>query len=113
MPLILMFCIVGAFAINNTVFGVGTMVVLGLLAYIMEENDFPIAPAILGLVLGSLVEQNFMTSMIKADGDMVVFFERPVAAVLGVLTLLAWGFMIGGGLWRWIRGRRPAEAGVT
>ena len=87
MPVILIFCIVGAFAINNTVFGVGIILVLGLLAFLMEENGFPIAPTILGIVLGPLVEENFMTSMIKADGNLLGFFERPIAAVLGVITL--------------------------
>lgn len=90
MPIILMFCMVGTFAINNTVFGVGVMLVLGLLAYLMEENGFPIAPAILGLVLGNLLEENFMTSMIKADGHLLAFFERPVSGVLGVVTLALW-----------------------
>ena len=90
MPIILMFCIVGTFAINNTVFGVGVMMVLGLVAYVMEENGFPIAPAILGLVLGGLLEDSFMTSMIKADGNLVAFFERPIAAVLGVATVAIW-----------------------
>ena len=52
MPIILLFCIVGAFAINNSVFGVGIIIVLGLLAYLIEENGYPIAPAILGIVLG-------------------------------------------------------------
>ena len=51
----------------------------------MEEHGFPIAPAILGLVLGEMLEQNFMTSMIKADGALLVFFERPIAATLGVV----------------------------
>jgi len=90
MPVILMFCIVGTFAINNTVHGVGVMLVLGLLAYLMEENGFPIAPAILGLVLGGLLEDSFMTSMIKSNGDLVAFFERPVAAILGIVTIATW-----------------------
>ncbi|MFT6776067.1 MAG: putative tricarboxylic transport membrane protein [Paracoccaceae bacterium] len=90
MPVIALFCIVGAFAINNTVFDVGVMLALGLLAWGMEENGFPIAPAILGLVLGPLLEENFMTSMIKADGVLLAFFERPIAAGLGILTLLIW-----------------------
>ena len=90
MPIILMFCIVGTFAINNTVHGVGVMLVLGLVAYLMEENGFPIAPAILGLVLGGLLEDSFMTSMIKSNGNPVAFFERPVAAFLGVVTLAIW-----------------------
>ena len=90
MPIILMFCIVGAFAINNTVFGISIMLVLGLLAYIMEENGFPIAPTILGIVLGTMLEDNFMSSMIKADGDLLGFFSRPIASVLGILTLAIW-----------------------
>lgn len=90
MPVILMFCIVGSFAINNTVFGVGIMLVMGLLAYVMEENGFPVAPTILGMVLGRLLESNFMTSMIKSNGDLLAFFERPIAAALGVVTLTLW-----------------------
>jgi len=90
MPIILMFCIVGTFAINNTVFDVGVMLALGILAYFMEENAFPVAPAILGLVLGPLLQETFMTSMIKAGGNLMGFFERPIAAGLGVVTLLVW-----------------------
>ena len=90
MPIILIFCIVGSFAINNTVFGVTVMLVLGVIAYLMEENGFPIAPAILGIVLGTILEDNFMTSMIKSDGNLLAFFERPLAAVLGVLTMAVW-----------------------
>jgi TctA family transporter len=110
MPIILIFCIVGAFAINNTVFGVGIIVVLGLLAYLMEENGFPIAPAILGIVLGPLVEENFMTSMIKSDGRLMGFFERPIAGVLGTITLLIWAWVIGSWALRALRQQR-APAG--
>lgn len=90
MPIILMFCIVGAFAINNTVFGVGIVLVMGLIAWVMEENGFPVAPAILGMVLGELLEGSFMTSMIKADGNLLAFFHRPIAAVLGIATIALW-----------------------
>ena len=53
MPTILMFCIVGSFAINNTTFDVSIMLFTGILAYFMEANGIPVAPAILGLVLGA------------------------------------------------------------
>ena len=100
MPVILLFCVVGAFAINNSVFDVGVMLGFGLLAYFMEANGFPIAPTILGVVLGAMLEQNFVTSMIKAGGDPLAFFERPLAAALGVATILIWlsPLVIGG--WR-------------
>ncbi len=52
MPVILLFCVVGAFAINNTAFDVGVMLVAGVVAWLLEENDFPITPLILGVVLG-------------------------------------------------------------
>jgi TctA family transporter len=90
MPVILLFCVVGTFAINNTVFDVGVMLVAGLVAWVLEENGFPVAPAILGVVLGTMLEENFVTSMIKSDANLAGFFGRPVAAVLGVLTLAAW-----------------------
>jgi len=90
MPVILLFCVVGAFAINNTPFDIAVMLVAGVAAYILEENGFPVAPAILGVVLGGMLEENFVTSMIKADGDLLAFFHRPLAAALGVLTLAAW-----------------------
>lgn len=90
MPIILVFCMVGAFAINNTVFGITVMLVLGIIAYLMEENGFPVAPAILGIVLGGMIEDNFMASMIKADGNFLEFFSRPIAATLGVVTIVLW-----------------------
>jgi TctA family transporter len=90
MPVILLFCIVGTFAINNTAFDVGVMLVAGLAAYVLEENGFPSAPAILGVVLGGMLEENFVTSMIKSEGSLTAFFGRPIAASLGTLTLGAW-----------------------
>ena len=101
MPVILLFCVVGAFAINNTIFAVVVILVFGLLAYGMEENGYPVAPAILGVILGSMLEENFITSMIKSDGDLFGFFQRPIAAGLGVATIVVW-------LWplaKWLRAR--------
>jgi TctA family transporter len=90
MPVILIFCIVGAFAINNTAFDVLVMLVAGVVAWILEENDFPISPLILGVVLGGMLEENFVSSMIKANGDPIAFVSRPIAATLGALTIAVW-----------------------
>ncbi|RZL91581.1 MAG: C4-dicarboxylate ABC transporter permease, partial [Variovorax sp.] len=90
MPLILLFCVVGAFAINNSLFDVGVMLVAGIVAYVLEENRFPIAPAILGVVLGGMLEENFITSMIKSDGNLMGFVSRPIAATLAVVSVLIW-----------------------
>ena len=90
MPVILLFCAVGAFAINNTVFGVLLILAFGLFAFVLEENGFPSAPAILGVVLGGMLEENFVSSVIKSDGEIAAFFTRPVASVLAALTLAVW-----------------------
>ncbi|TEA70338.1 tripartite tricarboxylate transporter permease [Allopusillimonas ginsengisoli] len=103
MPLILIFCIVGTFAINNSVFDVMVMLAVGVLAYLMEENDFPIAPAVLGVVLGGMLEEHFVFSMIKADGDFLMFFSRPIACALGIFALLVWLFPLIRGAYRMTR----------
>jgi len=90
MPAILMFCIVGSFAINNSFFDVGLMLAMGILGYFFENNGIPVAPIVLGMVLGPIVEQNFMVSMIKSEWDLTQFFTRPTAAILGVMTILTW-----------------------
>jgi putative tricarboxylic transport membrane protein len=106
MPLIVLFCVVGSFAINNTVFGVVIMLVAGVVAFFMERWGFPVAPTILGVVLGNMLEEQFFASLVKADGRVFAFFERPIAAALGVLTLLIWTSP----MWRgWLRRRRGLD----
>jgi TctA family transporter len=90
MPMILLFCVVGAFAINNTAFDVGIMLLAGLVAFLLESNGFPITPLILGVVLGEMLEENLVSSLIKSDGDPLAFFSRPIAATLGVITFVIW-----------------------
>ena len=90
MPIILCFCIVGAFAINNTIIDVWLMLLVGMVAFVLARCDFPMAPAILGLVLGSTLENSFMSSMLKSGGDLLSFVSRPISASLGALVILIW-----------------------
>ena len=90
LPVILLFCIVGSFAITNSAYGILVMLIFGVVGWLMEEHGIPVAPLVLGIVLGELLEQSFMTSMMKSDGDFVAFFTRPIAGTLGAITLLVW-----------------------
>lgn len=90
MPIILLFCLTGSFAINNSAAGILIMLVFGVIGFAMEENNIPIAPAILGIVLGPMLERNFVTSMIKAHGSPLGFFDRPIAAGLGIAVIGIW-----------------------
>lgn len=87
-PIILVCCFLGSYAVNNTLFGVWVMLIAGVVGYLMERNGFPIAPVILGLVLGPVLERNFIMSMQISGGDLLGFFERPIAAFLGVVVCL-------------------------
>jgi putative tricarboxylic transport membrane protein len=108
MPIILLFCIVGSFAINNTVFGVGTILVFGLAAFLLEENGFPVAPAILGVVLANMMEENFVTSLIKSDGSLTVFFTRPIAMWLAIATFIIMFWPVFTWAWSKYRGSKLA-----
>ena len=109
MPTILVFCIVGAFAVTNSTLGVLLILCFGVIAFVMEENGFPIAPVILGAVLGKMLEENLVTSLIKSDGDALVFFTRPIAMWLAAATLV----IVTWPLFKWLlqqRQRAGAEA---
>jgi TctA family transporter len=100
MPVILVFCIVGAYASNNSAYGIIVMLVFGVIGFFMEENDIPIAPCILGIVIGPILERNFVTTMIKADGAFLAFVERPIAAGLAAAVVVIWLSLLSGSLRR-------------
>jgi putative tricarboxylic transport membrane protein len=92
LPLILAICVIGTYAVNFSPFDLLVMAALGLVAYAMRRQGYPLGPAILGLVLGDLMEQNLRRSLIMSRGSPDIFFTRPVSAVfigLSVLSLLA------------------------
>lgn len=90
LPIILIFSIVGAFAVNNAVFDLWIVLALGVLGWFMEDNGYPIAPMVLGLVLGRVVEQSFTNSMIMAGGNLVAFVDRPIAGTLAFIFFAIW-----------------------
>ena len=89
MPIIVLCCAVGAFATGASLFAVLTVATFGVIGYVMEANGYPVAAMVLGIVMGTMLEQTFVTSLIKSDGSLLPFFERPVSAVLSGLTISA------------------------
>jgi TctA family transporter len=109
MPVIVLLCAVGSFATGNNLALVFTVATFGLIGYFMDRNGYPVAALVLGAVMGTMVEQNFVTSLIKSDGSLLPFFNRPVAAVLAVLTFAAvlWPLAV------WLRRPRAATAAAA
>jgi putative tricarboxylic transport membrane protein len=88
---VVMCCVLGAFAARNNITDVWLLVAFGALGYLFERLRFPITPLVLGVILGPLAEQNFMTTMISFGNDWTVFFTRPVSGpimAVGIFTLL-------------------------
>jgi putative tricarboxylic transport membrane protein len=84
--IILVFCIIGGYSLNNSMFDVGVMILCGLLGYVFKKLDFPMAPAILTLILGPLMERSLRESLSISQGDYSIFFTRPISLILLVIT---------------------------
>ncbi|MEK7216224.1 MAG: tripartite tricarboxylate transporter permease, partial [Chloroflexota bacterium] len=83
----LLFCVVGAYTLKQSVFDVGLMMAFGLLGYVLRKLDFPLAPAVLALILGPFMERSLRTSLEMSGGDFWIFVTRPLS--LGLLLVAA------------------------
>lgn len=98
-PVVAVMCIVGAFALNNSMFDVQVMLAFGVLGYLMRKFDFPLAPLIITFILGSQFELSLGQSLILGDGSLGIFLHRPIA--LAFIVLAAFVLI-------WSTRRRPA-----
>ena len=87
-PGILLFCILGAYSLNQSIFDVGVMVAFGVLGYIFRKIDWPLAPTVLALILGPMMEKALRTSLEMSAGDMTIFFTRPISVVLLIVAAI-------------------------
>ncbi|HSB73528.1 MAG TPA: tripartite tricarboxylate transporter permease [Candidatus Methylomirabilis sp.] len=83
---ILVFCVVGGYSLNNSMFDVGVMILCGVLGYAFKKLDFPLAPAILTLILGPLMERSLRESLSLSLGDYRIFITRPISLTLLLIT---------------------------
>ena len=87
-PLIILFCIVGVYSLNNNVYEIFIMILFGFFGYILEKLDYPLAPFLLAMVLGPMMETSFPQSMGKGQGNAAIFFQRPFSAILMILVFI-------------------------
>ena len=110
MPMILLFCIVGSYSLNFSMFDVALMFLFGLLAVYMEHNGIPLPPLVLAIILGPLIERNLRLGLMQTGGSLLPFFTRPISAiVLGVLLLFLFWNKIGPLLGRLRTSRRGSK----
>jgi len=87
LPLIVLFCVIGAFAVNNQVFGIWMMLIFGILGYFMRKGNYPATPVVLGLVIGPMLEGALRQALTVSQGDISVFFTRPLSLAMLVIAL--------------------------
>lgn len=87
-PTIIVLCIIGAFAINNSVFDVWIMLIVGFLWYIASKCGFAQSPIIIALILGPMAEREFRRSLVLSSGDYAIFYTSPIVVVLVSLALI-------------------------
>jgi putative tricarboxylic transport membrane protein len=85
---VLVFATLGVYSLNNSLFDVVVVYVLGLMAFFMRRHGLPLAPTVLGVVLGPLLEQHFRRAMAISGGDPTVFLTRPVSAAILAITVV-------------------------
>ncbi len=86
-PLIAIFCMVGVFSVNNSVQDLWIMVAFGAVGYLAGKTSYPLAPLVLGLVLGGYLEVSLRQSIKMSQGDLSVFFTRPIAGTIMVIAI--------------------------
>ncbi|MCA1586412.1 MAG: tripartite tricarboxylate transporter permease, partial [Acidobacteria bacterium] len=86
----------GTYSLNASLLDVGLLYLVGVIGCTMRLYDFPLAPAVLGLILGPLSEQQFRRALAISEGNVSVFFTRPISAIV---LLMAFGVVFGPRLW--------------
>jgi putative tricarboxylic transport membrane protein len=103
---IVVFALLGAYASNNSATDVAILLVIGLIGYLMRVYDFPVAPVLVGMILGPLSEQQLRRALAISQGDPTVFLTRPISAVLIAIALV---ILVGPPLYGLLARRRKVE----
>src|SRR5882672_1862241 len=91
---VLIFCIIGAYGLKQSLFDVWVMLGFGVLGYLLRKLEFPVAPAILALILGPMMEKSLRTTLEISGGSFAIFLDRPVALALLAVPLIVIGFLM-------------------
>lgn len=88
LPIIIAISFFGVYAVQFSSFDLMLLLVCGIAGYYLQKNDFPIAPIVLGLVLGPMIENNMRRALTASNGDFMVFVQNPISLVLLLIALL-------------------------
>lgn len=87
-PLILLLAFLGTYALNGNLFDVWTMWAFGVIGFVLRKTGFPLAPVVIGMVLGPIIEPNFQRSMVISNNGILIFVTRPISLAILVATIV-------------------------
>ena len=87
-PLILFFCIIGSYSINNSTFDVLVMLIFGIIGYLFRKFEYEPAPLVMAFILGPMLENSLRQSLLISGGSLLIFFTRPISASCLIIALL-------------------------
>jgi len=88
MPIVGLLCIIGSYSLGNNIFNLYLMVPVGIVAYFLGEMGYPIAPLVIGMILGPMADESLRRALMVSNGSFMPMFTRPVSLVLVILTVL-------------------------
>jgi putative tricarboxylic transport membrane protein len=88
MPIIFVLCVLGAYSITQRLFDVWVMLAVGIACFVLRRRGFPVAPFVLGLVLGDIIDKSLRRGLVLSDGSLAPFFTRPISAALAALVAM-------------------------
>jgi putative tricarboxylic transport membrane protein len=89
MPLVFTLCVIGPYALTQRPFEIVVMVFFGIAGYLLRKMNYPVAPLVLGIILGELLDKSLRRSLILSDGDLTPFFTRPISAGFAIVILVS------------------------
>jgi len=87
MPIVFLLCTIGAFATASRLFDVYAMIAIGIIAFFLRKRGYEMAPLVLGLVLGPLLDKSLRRGLVLSDGSLLPFFTRPIALAFALVTI--------------------------
>lgn len=105
LPIVLILCLVGTYAINHSMHSVVIAILFGFLGYFLIRNGYPVAPLLIAMILGPMAERSLLQSLTLSSGSFIIFLQRPIALLFLILTILSMFIPV---FQKWLRERGVA-----
>jgi putative tricarboxylic transport membrane protein len=89
MPVIFVLCVIGPYALTQRIFEIWVMFAFGLIGFVLRQMNYPMAPLVLGIILGDLLDKSLRRGLTLSNGELDPFFTRPISAVFAAIVILS------------------------